>query len=263
MVDLVNIEAELARDLRWAIDDGQMQVAYQPLFELATAGEAGGVPAAVEALCRWHHPRHGMILPDRFIAIAERERLVADIDALVLATAAAQVGKWQHAGRGSLGLSVNTSPSEVDAAYAARVADSVDAAGLLPGTLVVEVTETPPPQIAATLTEAIPVMHEAGIAVSIDDFGGSATTLSMIEPLAIDEVKIDRSLTRRTDSDAERAIADLIAGAVRHGWRVVAEGIETAADLARSRARGCDRGQGYLWAAPVTPERIERMLGLA
>ena len=256
----MDIEAELARDLRDAVDGGQLQVAYQPLFDLSAVRGKRGVPAAVEALCRWLHPKHGVLMPDRFIPIAERENLIADIDARMLETAAAQVGRWQRAGSATLGLSVNASPTGVDAAFARRVADCADAAGLLPGTLVVEVTETPPPQIAAAVVDAIPLLHAAGIAVSIDDFGGSETTLTMLEPLAIDEVKIDRSLTQRTDDAAERAIRDLVAGAVRHGWRVVAEGIETAADLARSRARGCHRGQGYLWSAPVEAREIERML---
>lgn len=225
---------------------------YQPLFDLGAADPLRAGPVAVEALCRWRHPQLGLVGPDRFIPAAEEAGLMAQLDGEVIARAAAQVGAWQHDGHTTLGLSVNASPSHLDARFVDLVTDAVRDTELRPGTLVVEVTETPAPQLLPAVVAALPRMREVGIGVSIDDYGIGDTTVEMLDGLPIDEVKVDRSLTQASDAGARRKVRALTDSAAIHGWRVVAEGIETTADLTRARERGCDRGQGFLWSRPMS-----------
>lgn len=251
----------LADDLRHAVSAGRLTVAYQPLFDLTGQGRPT-MPVAVEALCRWDHEEHGRIGPDLFIPLAESEHIVADIDDVVLATAAAQVAGWQRAGH-LISLSVNVSPTHVSPRFASVVAERVAQSGLAPGSLVVEVTETPSPQLLPTVVAVLPQLRSAGVGVSLDDFGGGDTTMAMLDKLPIDEVKIDRTLTQGRDVAADDAVAGVVSFARRYGWRVVAEGIETDADLDRARRLGCDRGQGYLLGAPMSADRLEGLLTAA
>ncbi len=258
--DRVNLPATLLRDLPGALGSGQLMVEYQPLFDLSAPEVPVGVPVAVEALCRWQHPELGVLGPDRFIPIAEEAGLLDELDREVLARAGAQVRRWQQDGHGALGLSVNASPTRWSEGFVDAITTTADEAGLRRGTLVVEVTETPAPQVTAAMIDSLPRLHESGVAVSIDDFGAGDTTIEMLDGLAIDEVKVDRSLTQRSDADADREVTALVRMAFREGWRVVAEGIETVADLTRARARGCDRGQGFLWARPMGAAALGRLL---
>jgi EAL domain-containing protein (putative c-di-GMP-specific phosphodiesterase class I) len=251
----------LADDLRLAVSSGLLTVAYQPLFDLSTDPRDHG-PVAVEALCRWDHAVHGAIGPDLFIPLAESENIVSDIDDVVLSAAAAQVAEWQREGH-DLSLSVNVSPTHVSPSFASVVVERADETGLRPGTLTVEVTETPSPQLLPTVVEILPVLRSAGVGVSLDDFGGGDTTMAMLDQLPIDEIKIDRSLTQRRDAASEDAIAGVVTFAKRYGWRVVAEGIETMDDFERARRLGCDRGQGFLLGAPMSADRLGRLLSAA
>lgn len=249
----------LAEDLRAALMTGQLVVEYQPQFDLDAATAVPIHPVAVEALCRWQHPTRGLIMPDQFIPLAEREHLINALDAQVLMRSAEQVRQWQLDGY-DIGLSVNASPTHMSPEYADAVIDALNDLGLNPGSLAIEITESPAPQLAPGVLEVLPLLRAEGVAVSLDDFGAGDTTLSMLDDLPIDEIKIDRSLTQRDDADADEEVADVVAHAERFGWRVVAEGIETAGDLERSRRRGCDRGQGFLWGPPVPAPRLEEML---
>ncbi|GAA3639751.1 hypothetical protein GCM10022200_24030 [Microbacterium awajiense] len=251
--------SDLGDELRAALNDGQLAVEYQPQFDLHAATPAPGRPVAVEALCRWHHPTRGLVMPDVFIPIAEREHIITALDAHVLLLAAEQVRRWQLDGH-RLGLSVNASPTHMSPEYADAVIQALDDFGLSHGSLAIEITESPAPQLLPEAIAILPRLRSEGIAVSLDDFGGGDTTIDMLDSLPIDEIKIDRSITQRTDRAADVEVAAVVAHADRHGWRVVAEGIETEADLERSRRRGCHRGQGFLWGPPVPAARLEEML---
>ncbi len=255
----VDIVSDLGNELRAALTGGQLTVEYQPQFELEGATATPGRPVAVEALCRWHHPTRGLVMPDVFIPVAEREHIITALDAHVLLVAAQQVRQWQLDGY-ALGLSVNASPTHMSPEYADAVIDALDDLGLSHGSLAIEITESPAPQLAPEAIAILPRLRSEGIAVSLDDFGGGDTTIDMLDALPIDEIKIDRSITQRTDDDADHEVAAVVAHAERQGWRVVAEGIETEDDLERSRRRGCHRGQGFLWGPPVPAPRLEEML---
>jgi EAL domain-containing protein (putative c-di-GMP-specific phosphodiesterase class I) len=110
------------------------------------------------------------------------------------------------------------------------------------------------------MLSAIESLRAAGVTISVDDFAAGDTTVAMLEMLPIDEVKIDRSLTQRTDADADDTVAAVVETSADHGWRVVAEGIETVTDLERAVSRGCGRGQGFLWGTPLSEGAMDELL---
>jgi EAL domain-containing protein (putative c-di-GMP-specific phosphodiesterase class I) len=254
---------QLTRDLRTALSAGELSIAFQPQYDLdpstASTPRPPAPPVAVEALCRWTHPVLGAVPPDRFIPLAEHGEFLDEVDAHVFARAIEQIVLWRSAGH-ELGLAVNASPAHFSSHYADIVLARLDELALDPALVTIEITEAPYPQLRAPMLSAIQSLQAEGIAISVDDFAAVDTTIAMLEDLPIDEVKIDRSLTQRSDAAAEDAIAAVVASSGDHGWRVVAEGIETIADLERSRARGCHRGQGYLWGLPMPVPEMEDLL---
>jgi EAL domain-containing protein (putative c-di-GMP-specific phosphodiesterase class I) len=253
----VTTSETLVRDLREAVSSGGLTVAYQPQFAL-DEGPPGGRPVAVEALCRWTHAPYGEIPPATFIPLAEDARLVEEIDIQVLERGAAQILDWSLSGR-RIGLASNASPSHITMEYAEEVIARLEGTGLDPALVAIEITEAPSPQLLPEMRGALARLRSFGVAISIDDFGAGDTPIEMVESLPIDEVKIDRSLTQRADAAADAIVADVVSRARSQGWRVVAEGIETPDDLARSVRRGCHRGQGYLLGMPMSAEGIERL----
>jgi EAL domain-containing protein (putative c-di-GMP-specific phosphodiesterase class I) len=249
----------LTRDLKAAVARGRIEVAYQPIFVLDDWSDTAAKPAAVEALSRWNHSVMGAVSPARFIPLAERADLLQELDRLVLAAAMVQLTEWHRAGHG-IGLSVNASPTHFAGEYVDAVLERAEAFAASPGALTVEIIEAPSPQLIPEMTGALTRLREAGVMISVDDFGGGDTTLEMLEMLPIDEVKLDRTLTQRADAEADDTVRAVVDRGRAHGWRTVAEGIETTADLERSRDRGCDRGQGFLLGRPTEPDGIERML---
>ena len=248
----------LVRDLREAVTSGGLTIAFQPQFTLDGA-RAGGMPVAVEVLCRWPNGAGGEVPPSTFIPLAEDARLVEEIDIQVLERGAAQVADWMRAGR-PVGLAANASPSHITLDFAEAVIARLDDAGIDPAVVTIEITESPSPQLLPEMRGALTRLRSFGVAISIDDFGAGDTPIEMIESLPIDEIKIDRSLTRRADAAADEIVADVVSRAGSQGWRLVTEGIETPADLERAVARGCHRGQGFLWGPPVEASAMELAL---
>ncbi|MFE5408946.1 EAL domain-containing protein [Microbacterium sp. NPDC056569] len=254
---------QLTRDLRAALSTGELWIAFQPQYDLRPSGadEAAApvVPVAVEALCRWNHALLGAVPPDTFIPLAEEGHFLDEVDLQVFARASEQVVRWRASGH-PLGLAVNASPAHFSTRYADAVVARLDGLGIDPAGVTVEITEAPTPQLRPEMVTAMRALQSVGISISVDDFAGGDTTVAMLEALPIDEVKIDRSLTQRTDAEADDVIAAVVQSSAQHGWRVLAEGIETVADLERSRRRGCDRGQGYLWGLPLPSEEMDALL---
>jgi EAL domain-containing protein (putative c-di-GMP-specific phosphodiesterase class I) len=251
------------RDVRAAFRDGGLQIAYQAQWDLGETRHGDVVPArpvAVEALSRWSHPLTGDIGPDAFIPLAERGMFLDQLDIDVLERAARQVAAWQAAGH-PLGLAVNAAPSHFSTSYAEEAIRIAARTGLDTASLTVEITETPSPQFRDSMREGLEILRAAGIGVSVDDYGASDTTIAMLVTLPISEVKLDRTLVRRTDIDAESLIEEVVSVARDQAWRIVAEGIETTDDLERSVRRGCDRGQGFLWGRPVSADIMGGVLG--
>lgn len=253
----------LARDLRSALAEKRVEVFYQPIFDLATWSPTA-IPVGVEALSRWRHRAVGEVPPSRFIQIAHDRGFLDEVDTHVVTTAGWQVGAWQAAGH-ELGLSINAAAihflERADAPdYVEIVLTQLRALRIPPHLLTIEIIESPAPQFIGEMAEGLARLREAGIAISVDDFGAGDTTLEMLERLDVEEVKIDRSLIIRDDAEADETISAVVEVAHRRGMRVVAEGIETPGHLDKARRCGCDRGQGFLLGRPMPAEGIDRML---
>ena len=261
---------QLENDLRRAVERDELRVVYQPLVHLASGQLVG-----FEALVRWQHPRRGLVSPAAFIPIAEESGLIVSIGRFVLAEASRQAAVWlDDRGPGVGGrsgaksnLSSGTSPLHVSVNVSTRqfaksdlVADvrsALDASGLPPSCLHIEVTES---VIMLQPEAALKVMNDVralGCRISLDDFGTGYSSLSYLHRFPIDILKIDASFVRNASRDKKNVeiIRSIIALATALGIEVVAEGIETAEQHAMLRDLGCPLGQGYLFAKPLPADQ--------
>jgi diguanylate cyclase (GGDEF)-like protein len=250
-------DLELVSELPQAIRDGQLVLHYQPQTDVDT-----GAIVAAEALVRWQHPTLGLLAPGRFIPMAEQTELIERITDWVLVAALADAAKLGSDGAG-IAVAVNVSArSIVRAGFADQVIRALATAGVAPSRLVVEVTETAlltdPDHARAVLTE----LSQAGIRVSIDDFGQGHTSLGYLSDLPIDELKIDRGfVTDAADNIAHVAIVRSIVDLGHNlSMRVVGEGVEDEAGLRLLQELGCDRAQGYHMARPMPFDSLVELL---
>lgn len=250
----VKRDDELAGRLRRALATGQLTAHFQPQYDLKT-----GRVVALEALCRWNDPDEGILLPDRFIHLAEQHHLISDIGRVMLEESGRYAADWHRRGV-AVGVSLNVSPSELDAEFPVHILRRVEELGLPRGAVTVEITESPAMRETADETRWLQELIDGGVGVSIDDFGAGHTSLDLLRHVPFTELKIDRSLL----GDRTSAVDDLVARAqeIAHarGARTVAEGIENEADLARALAWGCDRGQGFYFSPPLPAEALEPVL---
>jgi diguanylate cyclase (GGDEF)-like protein len=252
--------ATLEHDLRRAIERSELRVHYQPLVDLET-----GTVVGLEALLRWQHPTRGLVPPLSFIPLAEETGLILPIGQWVLETACQQVRAWQRRfpSAQSLVISVNLSARQfAQSDLVAAVAATIHRAGLAPANLELEITESVVMDQSEASVERLRGLQALGVQLVLDDFGTGYSSLSYLRRLPLDTIKIDRSFVSGLGSDAAdlpiiQAVISLAHGL---GIDVVAEGIETAAQLASLRALNCDRGQGYAFARPLPPDDLEAML---
>jgi diguanylate cyclase (GGDEF)-like protein len=248
---------QLLADLRTAIDEKALYVAYQPQVDLDTGRTVG-----VEALVRWDHPSRGPIGPDEFIPLAENSGLIYPLTAFVLDTALRQVAQWRVAGH-ELRMAVNLSARHLsDPALPDLVAGTAAIHAVPLSALVLEVTETGILADPTRTDVVIRALRQRGVAVAIDDYGTGNASLGYLQRLEIDELKIDRSFVSniRTDSNNLIIVRSTIALAIALGLRVVAEGIEDEPTTEALRGFGQVIGQGYHLGRPVAPEEIEARL---
>ena len=241
---------DLEHGLRRALEHGEIEVAYQPVVDLATGAIDG-----IEALARWRHPERGMVPPDEFIPVAERAGLIADLGRSILGEACrASVRLGTALGRDPLPMSVNVSARQIlDSDLVGDVRTALEQAGLPAHCLTLELTESVMILEGGRTDQVITALREFGVRLAIDDFGTGYSSLSLARRFPIDELKIDRSFVSglgRTDEDAA-IVAAAIAFARALHLDVTAEGVETTDQAARLRALGCDRVQGYLFARPM------------
>jgi diguanylate cyclase (GGDEF)-like protein/PAS domain S-box-containing protein len=234
---------QLDADLQQAIGRGELSVHYQPLADL----ESGRI-LGFEALLRWSHPRLGEIGPGTFIPLAEESGLILKLGAWVLREACAEAARWTP----PLKLSVNLSPVQfAQDDLAGEVERILAETGLDPARLDLEVTEgllIRDPDRAIGILERLKAL---GVTISMDDFGTGYSSLSYFRMFPFDKVKIDQSFIRDIANPQARAIVRSVIGLGRGlGMPVVAEGVETAEQLAALRAEGCDQVQGYLISRP-------------
>lgn len=244
--------------LRGALKEEELMLYYQPFVSL----QSGKITGA-EALLRWNHPEHGLVLPDRFIALAEDTGLIISIGAWVLRHACQQARAWLDQGYDFGRISVNVSGLQIQRdEFVDIVKQALQETGLDGKYLELELTEK---VIMHNTDKAIAVLNqlkEIGVQVAIDDFGTGYSSLSYLKQLPIDKLKIDQSFIREIPGDADdkaivRAVRAL-AKALR--IKVVAEGIENSKQESFLKRLGCDEGQGYLYSQPASSAECELLL---
>lgn len=249
----------LEADLRQAIDMCQLTLVYQPQFSILTGALTG-----VEALARWHHPEQGSIPPYRFIPVAEEAGLIGSLGAWALKTACEQAAHWftQH-GR-YIRVAVNVSALQFyEENFAQTVADCLMQTGLPAEWLDLELTESMLMSAAEKTILMLQSLSQMGVQLSIDDFGTGYSSLSYLKRFSINKIKIDRSFVKDIPGGKNdiAIIEAIIAMAHRINLKVVAEGVETDAQLEFLRRAECDEFQGYLFSPPVHVYEIDKFIG--
>ncbi|HET6724810.1 MAG TPA: EAL domain-containing protein [Gammaproteobacteria bacterium] len=239
----------LSNHLRGAVERGEFELHYQPLIDLATDSVNG-----FEALVRWNHPQRGLISPVEFIPLAEETGLIVPLGEWVIAEACRQARAWLDAGHDGLHMAVNLSAKQFGNRHFVDAVDGIlDQTGLPADRLLLEITESmmfPHPEETRRILKQFSEMR---IPIAVDDFGTGYSSLAYLRDFPIDYLKIDRSFVNGVpdDSSACTITNTIIAMARNLGLKVIAEGVESAAQLAFLRASGCDEAQGYLFSRPV------------
>jgi diguanylate cyclase (GGDEF)-like protein len=240
---------QLEIQLRRAIEDGQLEVFYQPKLELAT-----GRLSSAEALVRWRHPVRGMVPPGEFIGLAEETGLIAEIGEFVLRQACRQAHEWQRNGLSPIRVSVNLSVHQLrQGKLVSLVRQVLDEAGLMPEYLELELTESQLLDSVEHIISTFQQLRELGVKLAIDDFGTGYSSLSYLKRFPVDYVKIDQAFIRGLNEGTEDAAITRAIIAMAHSLelKVVAEGVENAQQLEFLREHECDEVQGYLISRPV------------
>lgn len=249
---------QLEADLRLALTRNEFEMVWQPQVSLATGRIMGA-----EALLRWHHPTRGLLSPGEFLPAAEETGLIMPITEWVLRTVCHQGAAWAAAPHGGIRVSANISPSMFGHGdVLGSVAAALEASGLAPEVLDIELTEAAlmhnVDAVAATLIE----LRKLGVCLSIDDFGTGYSSLVYAKRFPAQRLKIDQTFIAHLPTDKADAAIVAVVISLGHslGMDVVAEGVETAEQVAALRALGCDEIQGYFVNRPVTAASLEKVL---
>jgi two-component system CheB/CheR fusion protein len=254
---LAEDKAELEQDLRRAIAAGTLELYFQPKLRASDLAVTG-----VEALLRWQHPTRGMVPPALFVAIAEKAGLMPALGRFVFQAAVQQHREWAARGM-PVPVAVNVSALQFDDAnFVADLLDIIRDADVAPDMIEAEITETMVMADFAAAAEKVRLLREAGLSVSVDDFGVGYSNLSQLSRLSVNALKIDRSLVMEIglDRKAEAIILAVIGMAHAMGLKTIAEGIETPQQAAFLRKARIDAMQGYLLGLPMAPGHIEQWM---
>jgi diguanylate cyclase (GGDEF)-like protein len=250
----------LEGELRRALADGSLSVAYQPLFELATGRVTG-----FEALARWNHAELGVISPATFIPVAEDAGLMWPLTDFVLRMACRQLQEWQSRDARFADLSMHVNVSGADIAHpglVSRVNATIVESGLQAKHLTLELTEN---ILMARLEAALPTLTELrrlGVGLSVDDFGTGYSSLRHLSTLPVNSLKIDRAFVAdmQRGSSAAAVVRSIVLLGESLGKSIIAEGIETPQQLELLQDMGCKAGQGFHLSRPLTADLVDKML---
>lgn len=263
MRDAADERRELQADLRLAMTNGELALAYQPIVDLASRQVH-----RVEALLRWTHPWRGSIQPGAFVPLAEESGLIIPLGRWVLETACRQLAMWCRDGVCELAgdafsLSINVSGRQLQhTGFVADVARVLSETGVDPQAIVFELTESAVIHQPEVAREQMAALKQAGVRLAIDDFGTGYSSLSYLQHYPIDVLKIDKSFVKDVaGGGAQEALVRTIVGLGKAlSLETVGEGIESEEQCACLLAMGCESGQGYLFSRPMTPDALEALL---
>jgi diguanylate cyclase (GGDEF)-like protein/PAS domain S-box-containing protein len=258
MDEKAHLRLRMASELRSALPAGQLEVFYQPMLDLSD-----GRLVKAEALLRWHHPRLGLVEPTSFIPLAEETGQINQIGTWVFKEAVSRSLQWGERLGTGFQIGVNKSPIQF-------LSHNDDADWLqhlrrmgLPGSSIsIEITESMLLHASSSVTKKLLEYRDAGIQVAIDDFGTGYSSMAYLKKFDIDCLKIDQSFVAEiaTDEDSRTIAESIIVMAHKLGLKVIAEGIETEAQLALLKQAGCDYGQGFLFSAALPSQDFETIL---
>ncbi|AJA15619.1 histidine kinase [Pseudomonas putida S12] len=247
-------QLQLLQDLRVALEQRQFRLHYQPKFDAQACQ-----PIGAEALLRWEHPQQGLLLPDRFIGLAEKTGLIIPIGEWVLTEACRQMRQWLDQGHHGWRMAVNLSAIQFcHAGLVDSVARALQQNGLPANCLTLEITETTAMHDADASLTVLQRLSDMGVDLSIDDFGTGYSSLMYLKRLPANELKIDRGFVRDLEQDSDDAaiVSAIVALGQALGLRIVAEGVETDKQQDFLTRLGCDSLQGYLLGQPVPAEQF-------
>ncbi len=256
--DRLELEGDLRRTLE--APQEQLPIFYQPLASIPE-----GTIVGMEALLRWGHPEHGLLVPSGFIPVAEQTGLIVPIGRWVLYEACRRARQWQERYPRDIPLTVAVNLSARQLRYPELVGEVEDAlrqAELDPGSLTLEITESFLVEDGESSSGTLRRLKELGVRLAIDDFGVGYSSLSYLRYLPVDQLKLDRVLLENLDGDHKNLAIVRAAVDLGHalGIEVVAEGVETQEEFEELRKLGCDVGQGDYWWGPCLPEEAEKLL---
>jgi diguanylate cyclase (GGDEF)-like protein len=251
MADEAKRRKELKADLARALDLGQLELHYQPIYNVRS-----GRLIRFEALLRWQHPERGFVTAGEFIPLAEETGLITAIGDWVMTTACAEAAGWPP----GVGVAINLSPVQFRPSLPFKIADTLARSGLSPDRLLLEITETVLLQSSEENFRLLVQLRALGVRVALDDFGSGYASLSYLREFPFHEIKIDRTFVA-DDSLQANAILDSVTQ-LGHalGARVTAEGVETEEQLERVRVIGCDKAQGFLLGRPMPGAEVHEYL---
>ena len=249
----------MSTELSHAVDDGEIDVYYQPVLSLAT-----GVIYGVEALARWRHPTRGFIEPDEFIPLAEESGTILALGRAVLFEACREAAPWRDGAGEGISLTVNLSAAQLgQETFIDDLVDILRSTGFPATRLVLEMTETVMFTDTQTTIARLTALRDLGVRIAVDDFGTGYSSLGYLRRFKVDILKIAREFIATSESGPDGwAFASAIVALGRSlGLRIIAEGIEDADQLEQLREMGCELGQGYLFAkampGDVMAERLQ------
>jgi diguanylate cyclase (GGDEF)-like protein len=243
--------------LRRALEHNELVLHYQPKADLQTGRILGA-----EALVRWQHPDHGLLVPGEFIPLAERTGLIHPLTRWVLDAALRQAAEW-HRGGHRLSIAVNVSTRcLLDPSFPDQVTERLAAWEVPAGSLMLEVTESAVMADPARALDVLGRLHAMGVKLAVDDFGTGYSSMAYLKALPVDELKVDRSFVGQMASNTSDAVIVRSTIDLGHnlGLRVVAEGVETQEAWQDLAALGCDTAQGYYLGRPMPATDLERWL---
>jgi EAL domain-containing protein (putative c-di-GMP-specific phosphodiesterase class I) len=258
LMGLAQERLQLENELRLALTSGQLELLYQPKLDIASDDMR-----SVEALLRWKHPVRGRLAPDVFLAVAEDSGLIQSIGSWVINEACHQAKRWKAQGLPHLRVSVNVSGVQFrHPEFIGIVHEALKRDALHPSYLEIELTESALMANTEKSGAVLEQLSRLGVVVAIDDFGTGYSSISCLQRFPIDKVKIDRSFIRQMQHNAGDASIVRAIISLAHGLRlkVIAVGVESAAQLAILRRMGCDQYQGFYRSQAVPAADIELMI---
>ena len=248
----------MENDLAHALEREELILLYQPVVDLSSGRIVGA-----EALLRWQHPKRGLVQPDEFIPLAEETGLIVPIGEWVLRAACAQAQRWDDEDLGELWVSVNVSARQVEQpGLVAAVARALAEGGLPAANLHLELTEGAVMRQMEPVVSTLSQLRATGVRICVDDFGTGYSSLGYLKRFPIDTIKIDRSFVHdvTTDQNDAAIVTTVVTMARGLNLRVIAEGVETEAQLGFLREIECDEFQGFLVSPPVPADVFEALV---